>query len=296
VAHIYEKTQDKLFLEKMFPALLQFYDWLHSERNEQISGDGLLSIIHPWESGMDLLPIWDNIHKIKRFFTLRTGLWLSRIIKRYNQVNWEIEKIKELNLFLVKDVSFNVIYTLNLQALANLCAELGQEEKKNLYLKRAAETEKALLEKCWDEETSFFYSIRSIEEEKLPELTISGLFPLTLNIDKKKIERLIQDHLLNEEEFWLPYPIPCVAKSSSKFRAKGSAMVLWRGPTWISTNWYIVKGLQHQNYAEYANQIIQKMRELIEFSGFREQYNPITAKGYGAKNFGWSTLIVDLFR
>ena len=36
--------------------------------------------------------------------------------------------------------------------------------------------------------------------------------------------------------------------------------------------------------------------ELVEKSGFREQYNPYNGKPYGAKGFGWSTLIVDLIK
>ncbi len=294
VASVYGKTQDKAFLENMLGPLQKFYDWLHNERNERISGDGLISIVHPWESGMDLLPLWDGIHKINHFFTLRTGLWLSKLIKEYNKINWMIEHIKKLNRFLVKDVSFNVIYILNLQVLANLCQELGDEVKRKLYLNRAEEAQRSLIEKCWDEETGFFYSITSMEDEFLTELTISGLFPVTLDIDKKKIDRLIREHLVNEGEFWLPYPIPSVARSSPKFNPKGSTMVLWRGPTWVCTNWYIVKGLQHQGYTEYADQIIHKMCEMIELSGFREQYNPLTGEGYGAKNFSWTTLIVDL--
>ncbi len=294
VAAIHNKTHDDAFLEKVLEPLQNFYDWIHTERNEQISGDGLVSIVHPWESGMDLLPIWDHIHQIKHLFALRTGLWMSKIIKAYNKVNWDIQKIKDLELFLVKDVSFNVIYILNLNVLANLCGRLGKSEEEQIYISRAEQAQKALIKKCWDHNFGFFYSIRSLTDEYLPEITVSGLFPIALNIDKKIITRLIDEHLLNQEEFWLPFPIPCVAKSSPKFNPKGSTMVLWRGPTWICTNWYLVKGLRKQGYNQAAEHIVEKICEMIRLSGFREQYNPFTGEGYGAKNFGWSTLIVDL--
>ncbi len=291
---VFNATQDQNFLEQMIKPLQNYFDWIHLERNERISGDGLVSVVHPWETGMDLLPIWDHIHHIKRLFTLRAGLWLSKIIKKYNKVDWDIEKIKELDLFLVKDVAFNVIYILNLFSLANLCDSLDQREDGDIYRARAKAAIMALEKKCWDDKTDFFYSIHSIEDTILPEITISGLFPICLDITRKKLDALVKEHLLNENEFWLPYPIPSVAKSSSKFKAKGSSMVLWRGPTWLNCNWYIVKGLQHHGFDAYASEIIQKMVEMIKISGFREQYNPFTAQAYGAKNFGWSTLIVDL--
>lgn len=33
---------------------------------------------------------------------------------------------------------------------------------------------------------------------------------------------------------------------------------------------------------------------LVLKSGYREFYNPLTGKGYGERNFGWSTLLVDM--
>jgi len=291
---VYQKTQNISFLRRVITPVQNYFEWLHQERNEKISGDGLITVIHPWETGMDLLPIWDHIHKIKRFFTLRTALWLSKIIKEYNKIKWDIEKIQELNLFLVKDVAFNSIYILNLYALSDLCNILGDNSQSEIYHSRAKIAQKALEKKCWDPETEFFYSITSLEDNFLPELTISGLFPICLEIPSQKLHNLINKYLMNEDQFWLPFPIPCVAKSSPHFNPKGSSLILWRGPVWVNCNWYLAKGLQKHGFTDLSNIIIQKTCELIERSGFREQYNPFTGKGYGAHNFGWSTLIVDL--
>jgi hypothetical protein len=275
----------------------KYYDWLHAERSEQVSGDGLVAIIHPWESGMDLLPIWDYVHHIRHFFALRTGGWLGAIIKAYNGVNWDIARIKDLRppvRFLVDDVSFNCIYIRNLQVLADLCESAGDEDGVNQYRDRAGAAVESLERKCWDENTGFFYSVDAITGEKFPEVTISGLFPLILDGDPAKVDRLVSEHVLNDQEFWLPYPLPCVAKSSPHFNPKGSVMLLWRGPNWISMSWYIVKGLLQHGYADIAGKITEKLAEMVERAGFREQYNPLTGEAYGARNFGWSTLVADL--
>jgi neutral trehalase len=70
--------------------------------------------------------------------------------------------------------------------------------------------------------------------------------------------------------------------------------LLWRGPTWISTNWFIVKGLQKHGYNDLAKEVISRMEKMIRHQGFREYYNPETGEGYRRENFGWSTLILDL--
>jgi len=292
VLKVYETTNDLDFVKKMFDPLKKYYNWFDVERD--FTGDGLVSIIHPWASGMDLLPIWDHIHKIKRMFPIRVANWLNGIIKEYNKVEWNKNKIKELNIFLVKDVAFNTIYILNLKDMVKICDLLGYSEDEKIYASRAKQAEKTLLEKCWDDKDHFYYSIRSLDDSIIPEKTICGLFALCLDMDKKKAEYLVNEYLINEEEFGLPYPIPCVSRSSPYFNPKGSSLILWRGPTWFSSNWYVVKGLQKQGFTNEANHIIEKMCEMVEKSGFREQYNPFNAKGYGAKDFGWSTLLIDL--
>jgi hypothetical protein len=47
-------------------------------------------------------------------------------------------------------------------------------------------------------------------------------------------------------------------------------------------------------YQELADDISAKSLACIQKSGFREYYNPYTGEGLGAKNFGWSTLILDM--
>ncbi|MHA1379731.1 MAG: MGH1-like glycoside hydrolase domain-containing protein [Candidatus Helarchaeota archaeon] len=292
VLKVFETTNDIIFLEKMIAPLKNYYNWLDTERN--LDQDGLLSVIHPWASGMDLLPIWDHVLKIKHFFAIRMANKLNKIIKEYNKVNWDRDAIRKLDLFLVKDVAFNVIYILNLIAMTKLCNSLGQYKDAKIFSARAELARDSLLRKCWDDNDHFYYSIHAIDDKILPEKTVCGLFPLCLDIEKKNADYLVNEYLLNKEEFGLPYPIPCVSKSSPHFNPKGSALILWRGPTWFSTNWYVVKGLQKNAFQDIANNIIDKMVEMVNKSGFREQYNPFTAKGYGAKNFGWSTLLIDL--
>ena len=39
---------------------------------------------------------------------------------------------------------------------------------------------------------------------------------------------------------------------------------------------------------------MQSMLKLIEKSGFREYYNPFSGEGYGAEDFTWAGLILDM--
>ena len=73
-----------------------------------------------------------------------------------------------------------------------------------------------------------------------------------------------------------------------------SKNTLGSNPSWINTNWFLPHALRKHGYLELADAIVAKSHECIERSGFREYYHPYTAEGLGAKDFGWSTLILDM--
>jgi len=129
-------------------------------------------------------------------------------------------------------------------------------------------------------------------------LTVKGLIPLILDLPSGIVNTLVNKHLLNENEFWLPFPVPSVAKSEPTFRPSANTFLkmtnIWRGSTWINMNWYLVQGLKKHGYKEEAEKIIEKSVDLVRKEGFREFFNPFTGEGGGEKNFGWSTLVLDM--
>jgi alpha,alpha-trehalase len=60
---IYENTKNVKFIERFFDRTVDYYRALKKERDPD--RDGLISIIHPWESGWDDSPRWDPVYGIK---------------------------------------------------------------------------------------------------------------------------------------------------------------------------------------------------------------------------------------
>ena len=46
------------FIKEIYPKLLKWHKYLYNERD--IHDEGLVYIRHPWESGMDNSPVWDE--------------------------------------------------------------------------------------------------------------------------------------------------------------------------------------------------------------------------------------------
>ena len=73
--------------------------------------------------------------------------------------------------------------------------------------------------------------------------TIQTLFPLLLSsLPPEALDQIVR--LLNDEdEFGAPYMIPTVARSEPEYNPVADTLLLWRGPIWGFTNWFIMEGL-----------------------------------------------------
>jgi len=153
----------------------------------------------------------------------------------------------------------------------------------------------ALVAKCWDPDRGLFWDLAAVAERPLRVNTISSLLPLVLpELDRGVVTRLVEEHLLNPREYALPFPVPSVAADEPAFDPGEPRGFIWRGPTWVNTNWFLVRGLRAHGYAEAADHIVAKTVELVRRQGFRECYNPLTGAGQQARDFGWSTLVLDM--
>ena len=163
------------------------------------------------------------------------------------------------------------------------------------FNREADKTRDALLTKCWDEEVGAFFDLSGVAENPLKEVTISSLMPLVMeDLPRPIVERLVDTWVTDPKHFWTPYPLPSVPASDPKFMPGNPRGFIWRGPSWINTNWFLSHALRRHGYADLADTIVAKSQECIEKSGFREYYEPFTAEGLGARDFGWSTLILDM--
>jgi glycogen debranching enzyme len=215
------------------------------------------------------------------------------MIRGYN-----LKKIYAADYFNVEDVLVNSIYIKNLQILSRLLHETDEEETARHFHYLAIRGKESLMKKCYDRDDKIFYDLYGKGEEVAKVKTIKGLFPLILDLPKTIVKDLVNRHLLNEDEFALPFGVPTVAKNEISFSPAPTLIakepIIWRGPTWINTNWYLIKALQHHGFKKEAERLIEKSVDLVKNGGFREFYNPFTGEGYGARDFGWSTLVVDL--
>lgn len=297
IEKVYLKHRDKKFLKEVLPDLARHHRWLLENRDPD--QDFLISIISPNESGMDELPVFQvaagytGTDTVQTHYAFRKGDLLN------NSYNFDSKKILQKDYFNVEELLFNTIFIESNRSLARLFLEIDEAYESQYFFEVALRSEKNLLTKCWDDQDEIFYSLSSKDEKKIKVKTVASLIPLFLDgLKGEKLDKLIAKHLLNPQEFWTNYPVPSVARSESYYVPTDTPFhkvkLLWRGPTWINTNWLIVQGLRKHGHDVIADKIVGRMVEMMQKWGFREYYNPETGEGYRREDFGWSTLIVDL--
>jgi hypothetical protein len=156
----------------------------------------------------------------------------------------------------------------------------------------------AILERMYDPDSGLFWPLARPALASRPPLTWSALAPLALpDLPEQIGRRLVEEHLLDERRFWLPFGVPSVSATEPSFSLRDTDLVgvrrYWRGPMWINSAWLVWLGLVRLGYDEPAAALAKRLARLLEASGLREYYDPYTAAGMGAVSFAWSTLAVE---
>jgi glycogen debranching enzyme len=294
VDRYHEITHDTAFVADVLPRLDAYYAWLKRVRDPDDTG--LIAIIAPWESGMDHRPSYDRALGL-RFPASPRGLLITpRLIDIANRaLDYDPDRLFRRGRFLVDDVLVNAVYVDGLRALARMHRLAGADG--NHWERQAAVTERALIAACRGRH-GFFHDRDRRHGRLLPSRTAAGLAALLLDgLSDAAAAPLLRD-LADPARFATPYPVPSVAIDDPAFSAAAqryrSGPLLWRGPTWINLNWLLLRALQRRGEDAPAARLRRSCIELVRRSGFREHYNPLTGAGYGARSFGWSTLVLDM--
>jgi len=260
---------------KAEPRIAQHHRWL--AENRDLEGDGLLWLIQPDESGLDSSPKFDPVWGRRAHGHFGFAL----LIRRNRKLRWDAKRILEAGGPVVCEVVTNVLWGLSRLAMGE------------------PSITPALIERCWDDDRGLFFDQAQPSGKRIEMSTWSSLAPLALpDLPEEIGRRLAEQHLLNPERYWLPFPPPSVSREEPKFEPRiwrtRWARHYWRGPTWINSAWLLWIGLKRLGYEEAAAGMADHLCAAYAHAGSREFYEPFSGEGLGAEDFGWSTLICEL--
>ena len=303
-----------------FPALLAHHQWLYRERDPH--QEGLILQIHPWETGLDNTPPWMNEihqHSLPIWISLLEKAHIAPFInlfrrdthripaeqrlniidalvfystqRRLRRKNYDIDKILAHSLFAIEDLAFNSILVRANKHLRDTAKTIKKQLPDEL-LANMKLTEQAL-EKLWDPYSNQYFSRNFVTHKLLKEPTLSTLLPLYAGTVTQERAKQLVKLLENQNLFGPAYPVPSVPINSTWFKPTG----YWQGPSWVNTNWLIIKGLRQYGFDDHSDALTETTLELVKQAGFYEYFNPLTGDPAGAHNFSWTAaLAIDLLK
>jgi glycogen debranching enzyme len=305
-----EEVGARAFLRGIYPKLLAWHRYLATKRDPE--GSGLVTIYHPWESGTDNSPRWDDVLGAVKVGDLspyprrdlgHVGdpaerpteadydryLWLVRLIKG---AACDDASIHETHPFLAKDVLFSAILVAANEALLEIADVVGAPDGDRDLIAGWAARGREGLEACWDPDLRLCLDYDARTGKPMRSRTIAGFAPLisgglTTERQGELLRTFDSAHFTGGARLRRPLP-PSTSPEGKGFHPRS----YWRGPTWPVTNWLIWWSLVRAGESDRAAELRQVGLDQVAEGGFAEYFEPFTGEPLGSLEQSWTAAIV----
>ncbi|XP_024386377.1 mannosylglycerate hydrolase MGH1 [Physcomitrium patens] len=287
-------------IEVLFPKMLAWHRWWYKARDPE--NRGVVAILHPWESGMDNSPAWDEPMKFRIDIDLppyvRRDLthvdasmrptkdtydhYLTLLYRFKKTHFYDPDQLYWISPFHVTDLCVNSILFRANRDLRWIALQLGKQEEA-MEIERWLDDGFKGFNMLWDDQTGVYKCQDHITGKLANAATSAAFLPLFAGVASKEQAAKLVANL----ERWLSkvkYGVPSLDPEDPRF----DQLRYWRGPVWLIINWMISNGLRHYGYEELANRIKQDSIDLTSKAGLREYFDPMTGDGCGGKQFSWT--------
>lgn len=262
---IYKKYPEKWFIDAVFNELLTWNRWWIKRRMNQ----NLLS----WGSHPSKNPYHDKRYNDAGAAMLETGLDDSPM---YYNVPFDTVN----HTMMLHDVGLNGLYIADCEALAEI-AQLTGRKKEAEELKQRAKQFRKQAQILWNEETGLFLNKRTDTNTFSNKLSPTLFYALLGKMaTQKQAERIINEHLYNNNEFWGEWVLPSIARNDPAFKKQK----YWKGAIWAPLNFLVYLSLNQYELPKARKDLAEKSRQLFVKEWKRkgyvsENYSSITGTG-----------------
>jgi glucosylglycerate hydrolase len=304
-AGILERTR------QLYPRMLEWHRYLATSRDPERSG--LITIYHPWESGTDNSPRWDDAlgrvdvgevppyqrHDLKHVADPSERptqaeydryLWLVESLK---DAHYDDELIHRSHPFLIRDVLMTAIFAAANEALREVGVLLGRPAAELDNLDEWGQRASAAVQGAWDpaERLALDWDVRQGGPVRVR--TCAGLAPLLLSdLPAAMLGDLLE--VLHGTSFagaegQAFAVVPSTAPGSPGYRPR----TYWRGPVWPIVNWLLWWGLRRNGRPDVARRLRAANLALLETPGarFAEYFEPKTGEALGSLDQSWTAAV-----
>jgi len=289
-------------VESLLPAAIAWHRYLATARDPD--GSGLLSIYHPWESGTDNSPRWDE--PFSRLEVGESPPYQRHDLKHvadpserptqaeYDRYLWLVELLKEARYddaavhrshpFVIKDMLMTAIFATASEALVRL----SDSSDVAAWGKRAAD---GVMRSVSADGLALDWDVRASAPIEVK--TCAGLSPLLLPALSPEQFRGMCALALGPQfagADGLAFKVvPSTAPGSPGFQSRS----YWRGPIWPHMNWLVWRALRLNGEQAAASTLREQNLGLLARPGarFAEYFEPFTAEPLGSLDQSWTAAV-----
>lgn len=302
---LYEKSNDRRLatdqLQQLVPKLIDYHLWWYRERDPE--RHGLVCSYHPWESGMDNSPAWDDplskVPEIDRSYQRRDLSHVDAdqrpkkpqydrylyLVDFYKRHGFDSGYIYEHCPYKVLDIGIISILHQASRDLLHLCDTIGHTDGIGNLQEWMVLTEGAI-GLLWSAKHRCFFNFDLLENRALEEVTTATVLPLFGGL-ASELQADAMTELIGE---WLDkttYGLSSTHPDSTRYESQR----YWRGPVWLHINWLIALGLERYGKSELAERLRESARQCVEAAGLWEYFDAEDGSGCGGDDFSWTAAI-----
>ncbi len=284
--------------EALYDKIDAWHRWWHRARDPE--GWGVIGIIHPWESGRDNLPDWDqpgaaiDVSRVEPYERQDTAQVESdmrpqkadydryvALVEFGRQRAWDQVDIALNSPFFVADVGITAILLRAERDLAALGRKLGRDVTD--IETRIARMETGF-ERLWNPEIKAYATLDRRTGTQAQVATAATFLSLYAGVTQHKDATL---DLFENFRASASFGVPSYDPRSPLF----DHVRYWRGPVWAIVNWMIAQGVREAGRPDLAEAVRTDTARLIRTSGFAEYFSPVDGQGCGGGTFSWTAAI-----
>ena len=283
VLGLYQRFNDRWFLEDAFIPLLRWNRWWAEHRDIQ----GYLA----WGSDGENQPrnLDDDTPGTRAGAILESGLDNSPM---YDAATYNDQS----HLLEYADVGLMSMYVADCDALAQIAKVLNKPAEAKELEERSA-LYRAKLATLWSEQEGIFLNKDLHTGQTSMRLSPTNFYPMLAHAaTPEQAKTMIERHLLNPKEFWGEWIIPSIARDDPAFGDQN----YWRGRIWGPMNYLVYLGLRNYDDPTVRREFAQKSYELFlkewrEQGHVHENYNATLGTGDDVSNsdrfYHWGALL-----
>ncbi|WP_374765202.1 MGH1-like glycoside hydrolase domain-containing protein [Yunchengibacter salinarum] len=289
-------------LRALIAPALAWHDWFLDVRQDAASG--AILTVHPWETGRDNSPDWDEplaavpvegLPPYERYddthldAAMRPGKHdydrYVALLLHGRACQWDAPTIARTSPFRVADVGLTAMLArahLDLARLADAAdmPDIARRLRGDLpSLHRG-------LESLWNEDVAAYCARDLRTGQSSGRVTSASFLPLYgADLPPERVAPLVchMKRMVTRARYLLPSLDP----DDIDFEP----LRYWRGPVWAVVNLMVADGLSRHDEPMLAARLHADTRALIAGSGFWEAFSPLDGSGTGGDCFGWTAAL-----